>query len=1216
MATSLTLTATSSNTTVVPLANIIITGTGASRNVKISPASVGYADIIVTVNDGNKTAFYTIAYATSAASTTPLNTLWHNGSSDASNAVAIDDNYYITGDDELNVLNVYSRSASGLAVQSYDYTANLALPDPSNPETDLEAATRSGVNANRIYWLGSMSNGKAPFDNKPNRDRIFATTVTGTGASTSFSFVGYYGSLRANVLTWGDANGYDFTASAAAGVDSKLPNGFAAEGMVFSPDNTTLYIGLRAPLVPTATRTKAVIAPIANFETWFNNGAPLSNPVFGAPIELDLGGRGIRDLIKLSNGTYIIIAGNPAEHPLTSALYKWTGNAADSPVMITTPADGILNIEGAMQINDGGQLALNKLQVISDGGDQILYNDGIEAKDFTDINLRKFRSDNLNSIDLGFSEITVQGNNTTIIDGDTIPSIVNNTDFGSTTIDAIKTKTFVIENSGSASLVVSNINFTGVNANEFSVINPPTFPLSIATNDSQTITIQFSPLSCGLHKTMINITNNDFDESIYNFLLQAMVLCDSPKVNITAPTNGSSFVTGSIITITANAYDANNAIASVQFFVNGLAVGIDSIAPYSFDWAAATTGSAILTAKATNTIGISAMSTPVTISIVNPNTLPYSVITSSGSCSQTNFCLPIAAIDSVKNIIGYDMVVHYDKNKVRPTGIITVNNSLINPNYVDVASNNDSTMGNINISVFINSSAPANTEFRGKGNLLCVEFSKTANFQSIDTVNFSVPTLQESYYTGIVSQVAESGKYITYKDSTFYGQLKFWTDNSPIVYNIANPNQYLITNIVGTDLNCTNKSTVAVQPDLSGNFSYNIVNGKSISIERDILATTSVMSVINGADALLAKKVLVNDPNFVPSIYQMIAMDVNTDGIISAGDVSQINQRTVLNYVEYKQLWNYNSNGNSNGQLSKDWLFIDTVLLASPAYKKSATYPLNDGVGYSKAKVPVVPFCLNLPIVGGLDCPSITSETFKGILLGDINGNYDAIPADGSIKKVAVDTTDKIIFDFSKAVNTPNYIDIPVSINSDEGIDALDIEMKFNLSKLKFESVINNTTYIDPTYHFNNKDETLRFTSNSLTKKYAKQQPLLLVRFAKLSKSVCTASDIYSVIPYLNGKPSVYEIVDTISTSINDVDPNSLVTIYPNPSSGVINIKVAENATIQLLDIEGRDVILQTNVFKNHEQEIDLQHIADGIYTIKIYNNQFIVVKKVVLNKK
>gem|GEM_PF-1059159 len=395
-ANSLVVTATTSNTSVVPNANVIVNGSGATRNVKITPSGVGYSTITVTVSDGTNTASYVLNYAASAASATPAATLWHTGMSDASDAIALDDNYYVTGDDELDVLNVYSRSASGLPVASYNYSTLLSLPDPSKPEVDVEAATKSTANANRIYWLGSMSNGKDPFDNKPNRDRLFATAVTGTGASTSFSVIGY-GAIRSSLITWGDANGYNFSASAAAGVDSKSPAGFAAEGMVFAPDNTTLYIGMRAPLVPTASRTKAVIAPILNFETWFNNGAPSGNPTYGSPIELDLGLRGIRDLIRLSNGTYIIVAGNPGS-TLSPALYKWTGNANDAPILVTNSFPDNPNMEGAMQINENGNLSLTKLQIICDGGNDILYNDGTEAKDFNALNLRKFRSDKLSNL--------------------------------------------------------------------------------------------------------------------------------------------------------------------------------------------------------------------------------------------------------------------------------------------------------------------------------------------------------------------------------------------------------------------------------------------------------------------------------------------------------------------------------------------------------------------------------------------------------------------------------------------------------------------------------------------------------------------------------------------------------------------------------------------------------------------------------------------------
>ncbi|MDO6430725.1 lamin tail domain-containing protein [Flavitalea sp. BT771] len=492
-ASRLIVTVTSNNTAVVPNENITLTNNGASRNIKITPIAVGYATLTVTVSDSLNHTDFLLAYAASANSTTPPFTRWPTGISDASDAIALDDHYYVTGDDEQDVLNVYSRWASGLPLISFNYAAFLNLPEPNKPEVDVEAATPSPLTAGKAYWLGSMSNGKSPFDNKPNRDRIFATTITGTGASTAFNVTGF-GSLRAALLTWGDDHGYGFTASAAAGVDSKTPSGFAAEGMVFGPDSTTLYIGLRAPLVPTANRTKAVIAPILSFEAWFSAGAA-GSPAFGTPIELDLGGRGIRDLIRLSNGTYIILAGSPGES-INGALYKWTGKASDAPIRVVSPNSDLLNAEGAMAVNTNGQLSLSDLQVITDKGGDVLYNDGVSAKDLGAGSYKKFRLDDLHSLDL------------------TLP-----------------------------------------------VINR------------------------------------------------------APAVIITSPVNGASYPAGTKVTVQAQATDSDGQVMKVEFFNAGVRFAVDSMAPYEVAAADVEPGNYLVTARATDDKGDTAVSDTVHVTI-------------------------------------------------------------------------------------------------------------------------------------------------------------------------------------------------------------------------------------------------------------------------------------------------------------------------------------------------------------------------------------------------------------------------------------------------------------------------------------------------------------------------------------------------------------------------------------------------------------------------
>ncbi len=600
---SLLVTASSSNTSVVPSANLTLSGSGAVRNLKIQPVGIGYSTIKVMVNDGSNTTTFIINYAASASSSNPAITRWHTGMSDASDAISLDDNYFISGDDELDILNVYSKSFSGLPVASYNYSSYLSLPEPAKPEVDVEAGVRSTTNSKRIYWLGSMSNGKDPFDNKPNRDRIFATDVNGTGAATTFSVAGY-GALRSSLIAWGDANGYNFSASAAAGADSKSPSGFAAEGMVFGPDNTTLFIGMRAPLVPTASRTKAVIAPILNFETWFNNGSPIGNPAYGSPVELDLGQRGIRDLIRLSNGTYIIIAGNPAGDSLTPAIYKWTGKATDAPIMVSTPDITALNAEGALEITDNGDLSLSKLRVLSDLGDNDLYNDGNQAKDFSDLALRKFRSDSLSNLDLSLCQTVTS--DTTVIACDSftwydttytaMPDTAPTHTFTNTAgCDSIVTLHLTINHSTSST--------TTVTANNSYIFNGVTYTTS------------------GTYKQS-GFNNAAGCDSTAVLVLTINKINSVPIVKITSPVNNSITELGTV-TLQAQASDTDGRIVKVEFFNYGVKFAEDTTSPYGFTGTNIEPGTYLLTAKATDD------SSAVTIS----DTVHLTITSCSGSGS-------------------------------------------------------------------------------------------------------------------------------------------------------------------------------------------------------------------------------------------------------------------------------------------------------------------------------------------------------------------------------------------------------------------------------------------------------------------------------------------------------------------------------------------------------------------------------------------------------
>ncbi len=764
-----------------------------------------------------------------------------------------------------------------------------------------------------------------------------------------------------------------------------------------------------------------------------------------------------------------------------------------------------------------------------------------------------------------------------------------------------------------------NVNITSP-ANGASFITGTIIPINVTATDNGTITSveifvdgvsigtdNNSPYSInytgtlGSHTLTATATDNLGAQGTATSITISVGNNPPPSVSITSPLNGDLVVAPAVVTINATASDPNGTISSVSFYVNNILVGNDATSPYLWNWTSVI-GTASITARATDNLGAQTTSAAVTISVADPN-IPYKIITSNNLCIASNFCLPVTAIDTVDNVIGFDLVLHYNNAKVRPTGIITISNDLINPSFVDVASNIDSVNGNLNISLFFNTTAPANAEFHGLGDIFCVEFSKKTAFTSTDTAAFSIASINESYITGVFSKLVDPGKYITYKDSTFIGTLRFWTNNSPIKYSASSPASYLITNIHGTNNSCANRSVVAVQPDTIGKFKYSIFNGQSISIEKDIPGTTSVQPVVNGFDVFLTRRVLINDATFVPSVYQAIAMDVNMDGKISAGDASQINQRAVLMIPEFKQAWNYDSAGTSNGELSKDWIFIDSLRIANNiSYRISTTYPNDDGIGFSKNRVPSVPFCLPLSIVNFSTCPQITSASFKGVLMGDADGNYSSVP-NGSFRE---SNNDKIILDLKHAIVNSGYIDIPVYKNSVGDINALDLVLKYNESEFNFISV-GNVNSINAFANYNTYDRTLRLTSNSL-EEFENGKTLFYLRFETHSQ-ILENIDLNAMEGYLNG----YRVKVVSGNGNEPIINDAMINIYPNPVKGILNVFVSTDASIRIYDLEGREVYYQSSIKANENTEIDTHGLSSGVYMIRINNNEFITIKKMIV---
>lgn len=87
-----------------------------------------------------------------------------------------------------------------------------------------------------------------------------------------------------------------------------------------------------------------------------------------------------------------------------------------------------------------------------------------------------------------------------------------------------------------------------------------------------------------------------------------------------------------------------------------------------------------------------------------------------------------------------------------------------------------------------------------------------------------------------------------------------------------------------------------------------------------------------------------------------------------------------------------------------------------------------------------------------------------------------------------------------------------------------------------------------------------------------------------------------------------YTVNFTIMTGVAD-DPASKVGVYPNPTTGIVNISGIDNAKIAVYSIAG-------NLIAEYEDStIDLSSNPNGVYFVRIVGENFVTTKRITLNR-
>lgn len=303
----------------------------------------------------------------------------YTGSCDASGVVFLDNEYFASGTDEANRVSIHSLSGKSGPATFLDIDVFLGATFNEKKkifaECDVESATRLGV---ITLWITSHGRDKRG-ESKPDRHRLFALKVAGVGHEIHLLPHGRpYRNLLEDLLSADYPNDWRLTEAATKAPQQEA--GLNIEAVCATPEGS-VWIGFRNPIPQSHAILVELLNPLELIEL------PDTQAKFGRFLSLNLGGRGIRDMVY-SDGRYLILAG-AFDDTRQFALFEWSGEDSLPVALSLDPSDGGLNPEGLLIFPNDTET----LHIFSD--DDSVMVDGVENKELPQAE-RTFRVVSLN----------------------------------------------------------------------------------------------------------------------------------------------------------------------------------------------------------------------------------------------------------------------------------------------------------------------------------------------------------------------------------------------------------------------------------------------------------------------------------------------------------------------------------------------------------------------------------------------------------------------------------------------------------------------------------------------------------------------------------------------------------------------------------------------------------------------------------------------------
>lgn len=275
-----------------------------------------------------------------------------------------------------------------------------------------------------------------------------------------------------------------------------------------------------------------------------------------------------------------------------------------------------------------------------------------------------------------------------------------------------------------------------------------------------------------------------------------------PTVALSAPANAAIYVNPASLTVTATATSAetNVTIAKVEFYANGTLIGTDTASPYTIAWTSPPAGTYILTAKATDSLGIEATSAARTVTINATNTPP--TVTLSAPPANAHYVLPVTVALSAA------------ASAVEVNDSITKVDFLANGAVVGTVTTSPYNFSWVNPAAGTYSLTAVATDAQGGTTTSAARSITVASTHTPPTVTLSAPANAAVYVNPVsimVSAAAVSGDTnVTLTKVDFYANGNLIGTDTTSPYSIAwaspAPGTYSITAVVTDSLNTTTTS--------------------------------------------------------------------------------------------------------------------------------------------------------------------------------------------------------------------------------------------------------------------------------------------------------------------------------------------------------------------------------------------------------------------------